>query len=304
MPSNKATPFEFKFLEQLWKLGLASVRRAKMTKPAEFHRPQSQAKDRLRGMKSGVLACIVACQSLVAQGAAAFDVASIRPSQPGNQPVLCNTLPGGRFVCHNVKAEFFLKLAFDPKPVAIKGAPAWLEDLYDLDAKAEGAGEMTDAELAPPMLALLRDRFGFVAHQETIRRTVYILEQLRSGAKVKPSAPGIENSIRRSDENVLLKGETMADFAGLMARRPDVNTTVIDNTGLAGKFDFTVACVDIGGNGNAPADSTVTPEIAKRTAAAFSSTFDALNSIGLRLRPEKRDGTALVIDQIHRPSAN
>jgi uncharacterized protein (TIGR03435 family) len=256
--------------------------------------------------RRAALLVMIAIGSLgvTADGASMFDVASIKPSPPGNQPALCNTLPGGRFVCHNVKAEFLLRLAFGPKTITIKGAPQWLDDLYDLDAKVEGAGEMTDAELAHPMLALVRDRFGLVAHEETLQQTVYILEQQKSGAKLKPSTPGTEYSIKRSDENVLLKGETMADFAGFMARRPDVNTTVIDNTGLAGKFDFTFPYVNAGGNGNAPADPTVTPEVAKRTAAAYSSTFDALTSVGLRLRPEKRDGTALVIDQIHRPSEN
>ena len=94
----------------------------------------------------------------------------------------------------------------------------------------------------------------------------------------------------------------MADFAGLLARRPDVNTTVINNTGLAGKFDFTFPYINIAGNGTAPADAR--PEVVKRTAAAVSSTFDAVNSIGLRLRPQKREGTAVVIDQIHRPTDN
>jgi uncharacterized protein (TIGR03435 family) len=235
--------------------------------------------------------------AFAAEGPSMFDVAAIKPSPPGDQPVRCDTLPGGRFVCHNVKAIFFVRLAF--RTAAIKSAPSWLEDLYDLDAQAEGGGEMTQAELAPAMLALLHDRFGLVAHAETVPQTVYILEQQKSGAKVKPTAPGTEYSIKRSDENVLYKGETMAHFAGLMGARPDVNATVIDNTGLEGKFDFTFPYI-----GNAPADSAVSPEAAKGIAAGYSSTFDALISIGLRLKPEKRDGTVWVIDQIHRPSEN
>ena len=239
---------------------------------------------------------------LTAEGASTFDVAAIKPSQPGNQPFRCDTLPEGRFVCHNIKAEGLLRLALGPKTVTIKGAPSWLDDLYDIDAKAEGAGEMTQAELAPYLLTLFRDRFGLVTHAETVQQTVYILEQQRSGAKVKPSAPGTEYSIKRSDENVLLKGETMAHFAGLMAGRPDVDATVVDNTGLSGKFDFAFPYVGVGGNGNAPGDPDVTPEVARRT--TYSSTFDALISVGLRLRSEKRAGTAVIIDQIHRPTEN
>ncbi len=92
----------------------------------------------------------------------------------------------------------------------------------------------------------------------------------------------------------------MEHFSGLLGRRPDVNTIVIDNTGLAGKFDFTFPYISAGNPRELPADAT--PEVAKRSAAAISSTSDAVNSIGLRLRPEKRDGTALVIEQIHKPT--
>jgi len=236
-----------------------------------------------------------------AEGASTFDVASIKPARPGNQRASCKMLPGGHlFLCHNVTVELLVRLALPYEPLTIKGAPSWLGDLYDVDAKTEG--EIKEDEIAPPMMALLRDRFGFVSHEEPAQRTVYILEQAKSGAKLRPSPTGTEYSMKRSDENVLLTGETMEHFAGLLGRRPDVNTTVFDNTGLAGKFDFTFPYISAGNPRELPADAT--PEVLKRTAAAISSTFDAVNLIGLRLRPEKRDGTALVIDKIHRPTEN
>jgi uncharacterized protein (TIGR03435 family) len=244
----------------------------------------------------------IGCLGVRAEGASEFEVASIKPSAPGNQRQACKALPGGLFVCHNASVEFLLRLALGYVPVAIKGAPSWLGDRYDLDAKVEGAGKMTEEELAPPMLALFRDRFGLLAHQETIQQNVYILEQTKSGAKLKPSAPGTGYSFKRSNENVLLMGETMELFAAFLERRPDVNATVIDNTGLEGKFDFTFPYINGGGN-EVPADAAP-EEVAKRTAASVSSTFDAVNLIGLRLRSEKRDGTALVIEQIHRPTEN
>jgi uncharacterized protein (TIGR03435 family) len=243
----------------------------------------------------------IGCLWLPDHGATVFDVVSIRPSKPGTQRASCKVLPGGHlFACHNVTVELLLRLTLSYVPVTIKGAPSWFGNLYDLDATVEG--EITEDELAPPMLSLFRDRFGLAAHDETVQQTVYILEQAKSGAKLKPSAPGTEYSLQRSDENVVVKGETMEHFSGLLGRRPDVNTTVIDKTGLAGKFDFTFPYISAGNPTEPPADAT--PDVVKRTAAAFSSTIDAVNSIGLRLRPEKRDGTALVIDQIRRPTEN
>ncbi len=233
---------------------------------------------------------------------AAFDVATIKPSAPDGQ-VRCDTLPGGYFVCHNARLEFLLRLAFGLKNSApIHGAPSWLDDLYDFDAKAEGAGQMTQEEIAAPLLALFRERLGLVAHVETTQQTVYLLEQQESGAKMTPSDPESKYSLQRTDEDAIVTGETMAHFAAQISMRPDVNALVIDNTGLVGKFDFRVPYVDVGGNGKAPAGAP--PEVVRRTAAAFSSTFAAVNSVGLRLRREKRDGPVLVIDRIHRPSEN
>ncbi len=126
-----------------------------------------------------------------ADGASAFDVASIKPSQPGTQRASCKVLPGGHlFVCHSVTVELLLRLTLSYVPVTIKGAPSWLGDLYDVDARTEG--EIKEDQIVTPMLALFRDRFGLVAHEETVQQTVYILEQAKSGAKPKPSAPGTE----------------------------------------------------------------------------------------------------------------
>jgi len=243
----------------------------------------------------------ICCLWFPADGASVFDVASIKPSKPGAQRASCKVLPGGHlFVCHNVTVELLLRLTLSYVPAAIKGAPSWLGDLYDVDARTES--EITEDELATPMLALFRDRFGLVAHEETVQQTVYILEQAKSGAILNPSAPGTEYSFTRSDEKVVVKGETMEHFSGLLGRRPDLNALVIDKTGLAGKFDFTFPYISAGNPRDLPADAT--PEIVKRTEAAVTSTFDAVGAIGLRLRPEKRDGTALVIEQLHKPTEN
>jgi uncharacterized protein (TIGR03435 family) len=252
-----------------------------------------------------VLAFIIGSQSLAAQGAAAFDVASIRPSSPDNPKFVADLLPGGRFVGRNISTKLLMNVAFGPKGSLILGAPNWFDDHYDIDAKTEGAGEMTEAQAAIPILALLRDRFGLVTHEETIQQNVYFLQQRKSGAKLTPSAPETEYSFKRTADGVFMKGETMAHFAPTFGSRPDVQAPVIDNTGLPGKFDFFFPYI----HGSEGVDTAgpapdVTPEVAKRLEAAYSSTFAALQSIGLELKPGKRAAIAVVIDQIHRPTAN
>jgi uncharacterized protein (TIGR03435 family) len=96
-------------------------------------------------MKStgALLVFILGCQSLAAQGAAAFDVASIRLSQPDKQKFAAETLPGGRFAGHNVTTRFLVNVAYGPKQVTIIGAPDWFDELYDINARVDGADEMT-----------------------------------------------------------------------------------------------------------------------------------------------------------------
>ena len=167
-----------------------------------------------------VLAFIAGCQALAAQGAAAFDVASIRPSQPDNQKFSAETLPGGRFVGHNVTTRFLVNVAYGPKQITIIGAPDWFDELYDINARADGAGEMTETEVATPVLALLRDRFGLMAHEETIQQKVYFLEQRKSGVKLTPSAPETGYSFKRTADGVFMKCETMTHFAPTFWKPP------------------------------------------------------------------------------------
>ncbi len=235
-----------------------------------------------------------------ADGVSEFQVASIKPSPPGFRQPDCNTLPGGLFSCHNIQLKYLLRLAIGPSFSETKGAPSWFDETFDIDAKIDGDKEMSTAELRVPLLALFRERFGLVAHEEAVQETFYVLEQQPTGAKLKPSAPGTERSIANGDEAALSKGETMPTLAARLATQPDINARVVDNTGLVGQFDFALPYVYAG----ASVDPATSPVIARRLAAAYSSTFDAVLSIGLRLRAEKRDGAALVIDQIHKPTEN
>ena len=110
----------------------------------------------------------VAC----AQGAPVFDVASIRPSLPDGPKNMVETHPGGLFVARQISTRNLVNIAFGPKAVITTGAAAWHDDeRYDIDARAEGAGEMMESEAAVPMLALLQDGFGLVIHEESPNAT-------------------------------------------------------------------------------------------------------------------------------------
>jgi uncharacterized protein (TIGR03435 family) len=239
-----------------------------------------------------------------ADGVSQFEVASIKPSPPGVRQPDCSTLPGGLFTCHNIQLKYLLRLAMGPKISETKGAPSWLDEFYDIDAKVASEKEMTQAELVTPLLALFRERFGLVSHEEPVQETYYLLEQQTNGTKLKRSAPGTVLSLKNSEEAAFFQGETMPALAARLSTRRDVNARVIDRTGLVGQFDFALPYVSADGNGGALVDPGNSPVLTRRLAAAYASTFDSLLSIGLRLRAGKRDGSAFVIDEIHRPTEN
>ena len=252
-------------------------------------------------MKLTVALLVTSVVGLAADDITTFEVATIKLSPPGFRQPDCSTLPGGLFRCHNIQLKYLLRLAIGPRFSTTKGVPAWFDDAYDIDAKIASDKEMSQAELPAPVLALFQERFGLVAHEEAVQETYYVLEQQAGGSKLKPSAPGTVLSIKPGDEAAVFTGETMDAFAARLGTLPDVNARVIDNTGLVGPFDFALPYVN---DGVLPADSSVSPNIARRLASAYASTADAVQSIGLRLRAAKRDGTAFVIDEVHRPTEN
>lgn len=139
----------------------------------------------LNGMNRSALLLILLIAGifdLTAQSVSAFDVASVKPSQSDSK-FDCKTLPGGRFICHNAPLQYLLLSAFADKPLTprgrvprFKGAPGWINDECDIDAIAEGAGEMTWPQLARPLYALLQQRFTLVAHLETVQEAGFYLE--------------------------------------------------------------------------------------------------------------------------------
>src|SRR5258707_10078127 len=87
----------------------------------------------------------------------AFDVASIRPSQPGTQGANMNTAPG-RLTVHNTALMGLIRFAYNVDPIQISGAPGWFRtERYDILAKADAP--VGDDKIKLMLQALLAERF-------------------------------------------------------------------------------------------------------------------------------------------------
>ncbi len=222
----------------------------------------------------------------------------------------------------------------------IEGAPAWMSsERYTIEAKAEGTPGQP-AMLGPMMQSLLADRFHLKLHRETRSGPAYELTVAKAGPKlqgnngscaydVPPAAvprdpntgsplPGFAPRGRASTPgpgqpchfifflndgpNRLLetRGMTMDEFSAWLYKV--TGRTIVDKTGLTGKFDIRleylpeqpIAPTPFANDSNESAN--IQPEATLPTAIQ--------QQLGLKLTPVKGTQQIIVIDHIERPSGN
>ena len=171
-----------------------------------------------------------------------FEVAALKPSDPGGRGGGIRPAPGGeRYLATNVAPRLMLSVAWRVRPDQIVGGPAWLDtDRYDMNAKAEKAS--TVEELHVMLVNLFRDQFKLQYHQGTKEMGIYALTVDRNGVKLTPHEaasagdPWIDIAQEVLHQKWSGKFCSMDYFAwrlGQILDRP-----VVDRTGLKGGFDF------------------------------------------------------------------
>lgn len=254
-----------------------------------------------------------------------FDVASIKPSAPGQPGTFIRTAPGGRLTITNMPLKEMIVLAWRIQPFQISGGPGWIESAhYDVSAKPEGN---SGRDQVPLMLqALLGDRFQLKFHRETKEAPVYALVVANKDGKLGPKlTPAKEGSCTPIDpskpppppdpakpstmgcggmmmgpDRVAASGVPIANLIPMLSRV--LGRTVIDKTELKGNFDIGMQwtpddsqAVQFRPDGPKPPPSDPTGP----------SIFTAIQEqLGLKLESQKGPVEMFVIDQVERPSEN
>jgi uncharacterized protein (TIGR03435 family) len=223
-----------------------------------------------------------------------------------------------------------LALRFDYYSGLQLHTPGWIRD-RDFDIEARAAGTATKDQMRLMMQSLLADRFKLAVHTETRVAPVFALAAETPGklgpqlhqhsasddcastalpddagtaapgtqsaaaipipcgqiAHLPPSAPG---RVRFGGRNVTLAmlAESLATQTGLVV----VPRPVIDKTGFAGRFDFSIEWT--------PEDTRETDN--SETGGAFREALK--EQLGLKLEPQKGPVEVLVIDHAEQPSPN
>ena len=249
-----------------------------------------------------------------------FEVISIRRSSNQSTDIRSGVASSmtqradGGFTMVNGVVTSLIGQVYQVAPIDMVELPAWaLEERYDVSATASSARIPTAEERRAMMLALLVDRFRFVARYEAREREVWDLVVARPdgklGARLKPSDADCE--ARESENraatargtkadrppcslgvagNVLAGDTTMSTLA--IRIRPQAGRIVIDKTGLSGYYRVTLEFDRSGPRGRA--NATQSPIL-----------FTALQEqLGLKLESSRAPASVLIIDRLERPTPN
>jgi bla regulator protein BlaR1 len=246
-----------------------------------------------------VIVGVLNAPAIRAQSQPAFDVASIKRSDPdtggsgkqssgeGDGGGRLRFTPG-RVTGTKVSARRIILEAYHVTPHQLSGGPGWLDsERFDLDAKTGAAASET--QIRTMLQTMLDDRFKLVLRRETKEIPVYALMVAKNGSKLREwntNEDGIQLPLpkmaRREDAvGYFMDRGKMQTFIDDLSRNPSIDRPVLDRTGLQGAYLFYLAF--------GPDDNMIT------------ATQDQL---GLRLETQRAPMDILVIDHIEKPSEN
>jgi uncharacterized protein (TIGR03435 family) len=242
-------------------------------------------------------ACFALCQEAAHLR---FEVASIKPTQPGAQGGIIRPLPGNQtYIVRNMSLRTIMTVAYTVTDRQIGGGPDWVNnDRFDMNAKADRS--YSSDELHGMLQRLLEDRFQLKVRREKREQPVWALVIDKGAPKLTEHDP---NDIDRPPIGPGPNGRGMAGrnvsmdyFAFVLSRLLDRN--VIDKTGLTARYDVTLDFI------REPAARIDDGAIETRANPDGPTIFQALKDVGLRLQSTKGPVDFLVIESVQKPSEN
>jgi uncharacterized protein (TIGR03435 family) len=200
------------------------------------------------------------------------------------------------------------------------GVPDWAKtEKYDIEAKVDPADleilhKLNQNQRNLMLQGLLVDRFKLKMHQETREQPIYALVVAKNGPKLKAAKPGdtYPNGLKdpydgqtgagvvvRSKHRLAGQAISMSSLAVILTQI--VGRTVVDKTGLAGAYDFTLNWTPEIAAAGSPITNSATPPPEDSGPSIFTAIQELL---GLRLEPIKGPVEIIVVDRIERPPEN
>jgi uncharacterized protein (TIGR03435 family) len=230
--------------------------------------------------------------------APAFDVASVKVSQPGTaggprrtQRILFSP---GTVTMRNVSLKAAIRWAWHVSEFQVSG-PDWLDsERYEIAGKA--AGPATEDQLRLMMQALLRERFKLALHLQTKELGAYLLVAGKNGPKVHESTTEGETSIETNQKqmSVSIQRAPVAQLVEMMSNM--LRAPVIDMTGLKGRYDLSIDVAKYAADMASPGRSV---ESTPMDTMALVTTL-LQSELGLKLEARKMPLEVVIVDRAER----
>jgi bla regulator protein blaR1 len=252
----------------------------------------------------------------------AYAIALIKPSKEEGTSSMQYRADG--IIASKVTLIFLIRQAYGVDDDQITGVPATLTSKqFDMEAKVDAADVAALKQLSldqrkSMLQPLLDQRFGLKIHRETKVLPVFALVIAKNGPKFHEAKPGdtYANGIKGPDglthpgimawtaNSIVGQGISMDDLVRPLSRV--LGRTVLDQTGLIGKYDFAVkwspdesAVASTKADGGALGTNNTTPD------SYEYSIFTAFEEqLGLKVKLVKAPVEVLVIDHADMPSPN
>jgi len=249
-----------------------------------------------------------------------FETASIKPNKSGFTSFRSGFTVDG-FRADGTQVRWLIQQAYGVSDFFLSGILDRLNsERFDVEAKmdtsvADQLSKLTPAQLKlaqqQMLQTLLAERFNLKIHRETKDEPVYFLIVGKNGPKLQNAKTddtrGFLNADGTAARSRIQLGpgnktyaystsmKTLGDFLTRFLSRP-----VLDKTGLAGSYDFTLDWMPDAPPASSPdaANGVTLPSV------PGDSLFSTVQQLGLRLEPGKAPIEIIVIDHVERPSGN
>jgi len=243
---------------------------------------------------------------MAADATLSFEVATIKPSNPATpgQSILVGRGGGNLFTTTNTTLNDLLTFAYGLHVTQITGGPGWLAtERFDITGKPEQAGIPNAVQLRTMVRKLLGERFNLASHSEKRELSAYVLTVAKNGPKLTKSDSGgiLPGFGGRGPGAIGVRNASMAEFADFLQARI-LDRPVVDQTGLSGRFDFTLEWRpdSIQSAALGPNAPQLPPEVESR-----ANLFTAIQEqIGLKLDAGRAPVEVFVIDRVEKPTEN
>jgi uncharacterized protein (TIGR03435 family) len=228
----------------------------------------------------------------------AFEVATIKLSDPDSHR------QGIGYHGHEVTAtgqtiKSLLMFSYGVHSRQIVDVPAWVSsDKYDIAGVADAPGEPDLKQMQEMYQKLLAERFGLKLRHEKREMGYYAIVVGRGRAKIAKAKDG-DNGDPDQTGNGTAKGMEMRFTANLMSdfalgMNYFADQPIVDETGLPGRYDFTLRWMPDSLADAASKDGEHTPGL-------FTAVQEQL---GLKLEPKHGPVDVLAVEAIERPTGN